>query len=311
MTCWKPIKAYRSRERTSSGGYGITFNSVSALVEGSSFELPCGRCIGCRFDRSQQWAMRCMHEAQLYRYNNSWITLTYSDEHVPVSYSVDVRPFQLFMKRLRKSLPQKIRFFACGEYGDEGLRPHFHACIFNHNFPDKTYYTTRRGNIFYKSKSLDELWPFGQINEIADLTYDNAAYTARYVMKKINGDKADDHYWRVSPVDQQPYRVQPEFCVMSRRPGLGQGWFDKFKTDAFPSDYIIVNGRKQKPPRFYLQQLTEDQPNRRLSEHGEQTNIKRARKRHALKNRHNNTKERLAVREEVQTLRANRLKREL
>lgn len=262
--------------------------------------LPCGRCTGCKIDRSEQWAMRCVHEAQLYGPRNSFITLTYDDQHVPTDYSVKLRDLQTFMKRLRKSLPQKIRFFACGEYGDNYNRPHYHALIFNHDFPDKKFFTRRRDNDYFKSQSLSQLWPQG-LHEIGHLTYRSAAYCARYVMKKINGDRADEHYYRRSPIDGEMHRVDPEFCVMSRRPGIGKGWIDKYKSDAFPSDYVIVDGKKKKPPRFYTQQLSEE----------EKQPIQRARKRHALTKREDNTKDRLAIREEVQLHRINRLKREL
>ena len=301
VPCWHPIKAYRSAERSASGGYGITFNPHKALIEGSSFMLPCGRCGGCRLDRADQWATRCVHEAQLYGARNSFITLTFSNEHCPTNYSVDVRDLQLFMKRLRKSLPsQLIRFFACGEYGEQNLRPHYHALIFNYDFHDKKFYTRRKDYDIYRSEKLSELWPFG-LHEIGALTHKSAAYCARYSMKKINGDDADEHYFRQSPIDGNWYRVEPEFLVMSRRPGIGKGWLDKYKSDAFPSDYVIVDGKRKKPPRFYSEQLSEE----------EKLPIQRARKRHALTQRENNTKDRLAVREEVQRLKLQRLKREL
>lgn len=239
------------------------------------------------------------------------ITLTYDDDHVPTNYSVDVRELQLFNKRLRKSLPQKIRFFACGEYGEQTNRPHYHSLIFNHDFPDKKLHAVRKGKRYYKSDKLNALWPSGQLNEITDLTYESAAYVARYNLKKVNGDRADDHYTRRSPIDGNIYRVNPEFVVMSRRPGIGQTWFDKYGADAFPSDFLIFEGRKHKPPAFYLKQLEEDKRDRLLTEHGQQTHIKRARQSAALTQRSNNTPERLAVREAVQQARLSRLKREL
>lgn len=245
--------------------------------------------------------MRCVHEAQLHP-DNCFITLTYDDEHLPTNYSVELRAFQLFMKKLRKSLgSKKIRYFACGEYGDQTLRPHYHALIFNHGFPDKKLHAVRRGRRYYKSDALNELWPEGQLNEITDLTYQSAAYTARYVMKKINGDRSDDHYTRVSPVDGQIYRVAEEFCVMSRRPGVGTDWFNKYRDDCFPDDFLIVDGKHHPVPRFYLNKLKED----------EQKPIKRARKRQSVKHRDNATPDRLSVREEVQASKLNRLKREL
>lgn len=254
--------------------------------------------------------MRCVHEASLYGHQNSFLTLTYSDDHVPASFSVNTRDLQLFHKRLRKSLPQKIRHFACGEYGDDNLRPHYHSLIFNHDFPDKTLWAIREGNRFYKSKALEQLWPFG-LSEIGDLTFESAAYVSRYVMKKITGDKADEHYYRRSPVDGELYRVEPEFLVMSRRPGIGRGWLDKYKSDVFPSDFIVVDGRKLKPPRFYIDNLTDDEKEViKRNRKGLKTTAHGWRELHK-KRRYNNSRDRLAVREEVHQARASRLKRSL
>lgn len=300
MTCYHPLKAYRSAERNpSTGRYGITFNPHKGLVEGSSFQLPCGRCIGCRIDKSRQWAMRCVHEAKMHP-RNCFITLTYDDQHVPVDYSVKLRDWQLFMKRLReRHSDTRIRFLASGEYGEKLNRPHYHALLFNFDFADKRLFNIKRETErHYRSQTLQELWPMGS-HDVSDVTFKSAAYVSRYIIKKCIGSRADDHYTRVSPVDGNIYRVAPEFCVMSRRPGLATAWFDKYAGDAFPSDFLIVDGRKVKPPRFYLDKLSED----------EQTPIKRARKRFANSQRHNNTKDRLKTREEVQLLRAKRLQR--
>lgn len=302
MACYHPLKAYRSRDRNpSTGRYGITFNPHKALVEGSSFSVPCGRCTGCMIDRAQSIAVRCLHEAQMHR-ENCFITLTYNDQNVPADFSVKLEHFQNFMKRLRKSLePKKVRFFACGEYGEQTLRPHYHALIFNHQFPDLHFRRKNKHNDnLFTSEALSKLWPLG-FHEIGHVTYKSAGYCARYCLKKIVGTKADDHYMRRSPVDGQFYRVAPEFAVGSRRPGLGAGWFDKFKSDAFPSDFVVVDGRKKKPPRYYLEKLTEE----------EATPIQRARKRYGLSRRSDNTPERLAVREIVQEEKIKQLKRNL
>lgn len=302
VTCYHPIKGFRSLERNpTTGRYGITFNATKALIEGSSLALPCGRCIGCRIDKSRQWALRCHHEAQMHE-SNCFVTLTYDDQHVPQDYSVKLRDWQLFMKRLRKKYGNGIRFLASGEYGGRFLRPHYHALIFGHDFKDKVLFRTNKsGDRCYTSAELKELWPYGQ-HELGNVTFKSARYVAGYIMKKMTGTQADAHYTRVSPIDGQTYRVATEFCVMSRRPGLGTSWFDKFRSDAFPSDFLIVDGRKVKPPAFYLDKLVPED---------EKAKIQRNRKRFALKQRSNNTKARLAVREEVQQIRAQRLLREL
>ena len=118
--------------------------------------VPCGRCTSCRLEHSRQWAVRCMHEAQMHE-GNSFITLTYAPEHLHEDYSVHKKELQKFFKRLRKNTGIKLRYFACGEYGDENRRPHYHAIIFGYDFPDKQLYTkTRTGDLLYRSPLLEK-----------------------------------------------------------------------------------------------------------------------------------------------------------
>lgn len=303
MACFHPLKAYRSTERNpSTGKYGIAFSATKGLIEGSSFALPCGRCIGCRLDKAKTWAIRCYHEGRMHA-DSLMLTLTYDQQSVPQDHSLKLRDWQLFMKRLRQRTGTPIRFYACGEYGPKTFRPHYHALIFGWWPRDARYVRkNEHGDRMFTSELLRAVWPLGD-HEFTQLTYKSANYVTRYVVQKMRGDKADDHYTRVSPIDGNTYRVATEFSVMSRRPGIGTAWFEKFKTDAFPSDFLIVDGKRVKPPAFYLKKLEE----------AEQEIIKRERKRYAVQPRQkaNNTKERLAVREEVQRLRAKRLLRKL
>ena len=148
--------------------------------------IPCGKCIGCRLAHSRQWAVRCVHEASLHE-RNCFLTLTFDDAHLPVSGSVSVRDVQLFLKRLRKALSYqniKIRFFACGEYGDKNLRPHYHLILFNYDFSDdrQLLRQTPYGPL-YISDFLFRLWPYG-FHTIGNVTFKSCAYVARYVTKK-------------------------------------------------------------------------------------------------------------------------------
>lgn len=261
MGCDYPITAYRSQEwNPETKRYGLTFNPMRALNSSHSIRVPCGKCTGCRLERSRQWAVRCMHEASLHD-RNCFLTLTYADQHLPVDYSIHERDFQLFMKRLRKHCePNKIRFFACGEYGEQSLRPHYHALIFGFDPSDKVLFeTTPQGHKLYLSKTLQGIWQNWGMITIGELTYQTASYTARYAMKKINGPLASEHYLRVHPLHGFVCRVRPEFLLMSRRPGLGQGWFQKFGLETFTHDSVIIEGREAQPPRYYFQQLTEEQ----------------------------------------------------
>jgi len=155
------------------------------------------------------------------------------------------------MKRLRKQFGKGIRFYMCGEYGEELDRPHFHACLFGVDFSaDRSLWSNRNGFRLYRSPTLEVLWPFGH-SVIGELNFETAAYTARYVMKKITGSQADSHYSRLDPDTGEVSFLEPEFNRMSLKPGIGARFLDEFSSDVYPGDYVVVNGKKSKPPRYY------------------------------------------------------------
>lgn len=178
---------------------------------------------------------------------SSFVTLTYEDND---KYSLDYRDFQLFMKRLRKALGP-VRFYMCGEYGERGLRPHYHALLFGVFFDDR--YLWRRspsGFDLYRSNLLEETWSLGHC-EVGDVSYESAGYVARYCLKKVTGERAEDHYTRVVAETGEVVQVEPEFARMSLRPGIGAEWFAKYHRDVYPHDYVMVNDMKVKPPAYY------------------------------------------------------------
>lgn len=258
MGCDFPIPAYRMAELHPSGKNMITFNPVKAMNSTSHFGIPCGRCTGCRLDKARQWATRCHHEARLYE-DNSFLTLTYSDENLPEDGSIHLRELQLFFKKLRRRVEPNIRFYACGEYGDRTGRPHYHALVFNY-FPDdrKIYTYNKHKQPLWTSKFLDDVWGLGHVY-VGSVTHQSAGYVARYTMKKVNGDLAKDHYLRPHPITGKLYQVKPEFSTMSKKPGIGHGYVERFKSDFFPSDFCVVNGVKTPVPRYYFNQLSEEE----------------------------------------------------
>lgn len=297
MACYRPISGYRGR------GGAIVFKRSEAVIL-QEMQVPCGQCIGCRLERSRQWAARCVHEAALYE-ENSFITLTYEDARLPIGGSLVLHHWQDFMKRLRSRLaPRRIRFFHCGEYGDRFNRPHYHAIIFNFGFPDRVYFKkTGSGERLYISAFLDSLWSYG-FSTVGDCTFDSAAYCARYCVKKVNGEAAYDHYWRVDERTGECHQVEPEYCTMSRRPGIGAGWLEKFESDVFPCDELPIPGRGVfgKPPRFYDARYEIGHPEVFAE-------IKKARVRRARVHRADQTAERLRVREKVKVAQVSLLKR--
>lgn len=263
MPCDNPIIAYRSRDRSpETGKYQVTFNPHHNLVEGSRLELSCGKCIGCRIDRTREWAVRCAHEAQMHD-ESCFLTLTFSNDYLPWNYSVDVIDWQRFMKRLRKSIgSKKIRSFACGEYGTENLRPHYHALVFGHDFADKVLYKTNdTGDRIYTSPTLHKLWPYG-LATLGTVNFQTARYTAGYIQKKIGGDMAADHYKRKHPLSGIIHTVKPEFSTKSLKPGIGLSWFEKYEADCFPSGFVILDGTKYPVPQYYLRKLAEKEQRR-------------------------------------------------
>lgn len=232
---------------------------VFARPKGAFLEvtLPCGQCIGCRLERSRQWAMRCMHEASLHE-RNCFVTLTYDDAHLPPGGSIDPRAFVLFMKRLRRRTGERIRYYHAAEYGEITSRPHHHCCLFGYDFRDKTPWTTRGGFPVWRSALLEEVWPLG-LCEVGSVTFESAAYVARYIMKKQLGrryvQKAAEDSRSVAPqvVDRATGEIvrAGEYATMSRRPGIGAEWFRRFGSEVYPADSVIVNGKEVKPPRYY------------------------------------------------------------
>lgn len=250
--------------------------------------------------KAKDWETRLYHEGQLHE-RSSFVTLTFAEEHLPPDLSVSVRDVQLFMKRLRKRHGSSIRFFACGEYGDDHMRPHYHLILFGIDFEDRVpWRKTGSGHLVYRSAALEKLWPFGHC-EIGTVTPQSCGYVARYCLKKVNGDRAAEHYRRAHPETGEVISLRPEFICMSRRPGIGGEWFDRFASDAFPSDFVVVDGSKRGVPRFYEKKLGDI----------DKAVIKGERKRNAAQHVENNTPERLEVRREVAELRVKQLKREL
>lgn len=248
-----------------------------------------------------------MHEKQLHE-NNCTINLTYADNPVDLSR----RDFQLFMKRLRKQRTvfdittwQHVpRYMMCGEYGDKFLRPHFHVALFGIDFQDKYYWKkSPSGFPLYRSPELERLWTHGD-STIGELSFEMAAYIARYITKKITGDAAGKHYERVDADTGEIINVTPEFNGMSLKPGIGKRWIERYMTDVYPHDHVITNGHKAKPPRYYDKHLRE------VNEEIEME-MKRKRKEKGEKQKHDNTPERLKVKETVAIAGLNLKKRTL
>lgn len=241
MACFYPLSAWQ----TDSGE--IVFSERGKISR--ALNLPCGQCVGCRLERSRVWAVRVMHEATMHD-QSYFVTLTYNDEHLPSPPTLIYRHFQLFMKSLRKAVGKPLRFYMCGEYGEEGYRPHFHACIFGLPLCDLCLFSESNDIKLYTSKFLDSIWKRGFVT-VGSVTFESAAYVSRYVMKKRTGSQAEEFYTRVDVNTGEVYCLEPEFNRMSLKPGIGAPWIEKFGGDVFNYDHIVINGRTMRPGRFY------------------------------------------------------------
>lgn len=245
--------------------------------------------------------MRCLHEAQLHE-DNMFLTLTYDDEHLPYGGTLVKKDFQDFMKRYRKRLGgAPLQYFHCGEYGDEKRRPHYHALLFGHQFVDAKFHrSTPRGDRVFTSEQLSELWGKGFCT-IGAVTFESAAYVARYVVKKVTGNKAALHY-TVVDADGEIHELLPEYTTMSLKRPIGKGWFQQFASDCYPSDEVIVRGKRMKPPKFYDKLYELENPEG-------MARIKSEREAFARAHEQDSTPQRLAVREHVKLAQIRTLKR--
>lgn len=288
MPCYSPLKAYQGR------GGNISFSPLPD--SGRSIQLPCGQCIGCKLERSRQWAVRCVHESKMHE-SSVFGTFTYSGDLPPLA-SLEYRDFQLFLKRLRKRFsPRRIRFFVGGEYGGASRRPHFHACLFGLSLPDRRYWRkSSAGFSLYRSSILEELWPHGSV-EVGDVTFESAAYIARYCLDKLSGVRVlVRDYGRIDLDTGEVLPSVPEFGHMSLKPGIGGSWFDQFYvSDVLHRDAVVIRGKEVNPPRYYDRRLAQVSPAAKSAV----TFLKAARQEKAALRASDNTRARLKVKEAV------------
>lgn len=177
-------------------------------INGSEFmyEHNCGQCKACRITRRQAWKARIILESLNWT-DTSFVTLTYSEKTVPMGLTSDGCPqlelnkhdLRKFFKRLRKNTGRRFRYFACGEYGDQGNRPHYHAVIYGHRYTNE--------------EEIERAWSIngesiGHI-DCGEFSTARAGYVAKYTLKRLGESK------------QIVSELTPEFAHMSKRPGIG------------------------------------------------------------------------------------------
>lgn len=276
MACYHPIAAWKHKTAKNDNGKSvITFHLPLTLSDYEEIRVPCGQCVGCRLDYSRDWATRIMCECKSWE-QNWFVTLTYDPEHVPVSSVVDTEtgefiqgmtlvPSHLtkFMKDLRRYWEYHydhtgIRFYACGEYGDESGRPHYHLAIFNLPFaPDQLepWFFNKEHQQIYKCPVLEQIWANG-IVAVGEVTFNSAAYIARYMLKKQKGPDAAAFY--------RSQGKAPEFSRMSRRPGIGADYYAQHRDEIYEHDEMFMGTLKKvmkvKPPKYFDRLYDMDSP---------------------------------------------------
>lgn len=241
MRCYSPLTAFQPLD-----GGPLKFGKEPPNHR--EIQIRCGQCIGCRLNKSQQWATRCVHEAQLHA-ENCFITLTYEDKELPEFGSLHKPHLQRFIKRLRKERGS-LRYYACGEYGDLTQRAHYHACLFGIDFHDKIPYRKLGEHTLYMSDQLTRIWGHGHTS-VGSLTYETAAYTARYVTKKLT--KGQHKYVRLDEQTGELIPLVQPFAAMSLRPAIAKEWLLKHHQDIYShdKDEIHVRGKPQRPATYY------------------------------------------------------------
>lgn len=237
--CIGPLTAYYSAVVNRSGKRSLVFDKRLSF-SGVPIAIECGQCIECKMERARKMAVRCMNEMRMHK-QACFMTLTYEDKKLPLAGTLRKDHLQKFMKRLRHDTGAGLRFYACGEYGETYLRPHYHVLLFNYDFPDKRFFDrTDRDHELFVSKRLDKIWGYGH-TVLGGVDFESCAYVSGYMKKVITGDIAEEHY----------YSRESEFSLQSTNPGLGHEYYLKYAHEIYAHDSIIINGRPSRPPRYY------------------------------------------------------------
>lgn len=232
MQCEKPITLFKNLDR-------------QKYPDGLS--VPCGKCLLCRMAKRREWSTRMLHELTYWE-DSIFLTLTYDNEHLPLNPlgmplnyngSLKKSDLQKFIKRIRKRIePNKIKYFACGEYGDKEERPHYHLIIFGLSILDDELIMSCWPFCDWTNKAIAE-------NSMGLAEADSIRYVAQYIDKKYSGELENEHYWNKGR--------DPVFRIGSC--GLGKSYMLDNAEQMISNSYVSVNGVKQSLPRYYMKKL--------------------------------------------------------
>lgn len=245
MSCYYPILAYR-QFKDSEGKWHIkmipdradySIKRLRLKYGDDLLLLPCGKCLGCKFDKARDWATRVYCES-LYHEKSCFLTLTYEDKFLPKNQKKNRQFVNEFIKSLRNR-GEEIRYFGCGERGETTGRIHAHIILFGYMPSDLEFYSRgSNGDPLYTSKSLASLWSKGHIL-IGDVSYKSAGYVARYTTKKIGDDDS--------------------FLLCSNRPGIGYQYAIDHGKEIMDTGYVygdFGDDYKAPIPRYFEKLLS-------------------------------------------------------
>nr|QJB20828.1 MAG: replication initiator protein [Microvirus sp.] len=255
MKCARPVRFYRDDRNN------VHHNSSRYFVKSEGFH-PCGYCIHCRIRQSYDKAIRMVHESKFHD-QSCFLTLTYSDDKLPPSGSLNYLDVTNFIKRLRRSLEstkydQQLSYYRVGEYGSKFSRPHYHMVLFGYDFSDpieykgvlnaKTPSGRKSDRTYYKSSFATDCWSHGFV-DIGSVDFSTCMYTAKYVTKKLYGSSASAYG-----------SLESERSSSSKKSPIGLRWIQKYYSDVYPGDFVLFEGKKFPPPRFYDSWLEKNHP---------------------------------------------------
>lgn len=324
--CTTPIKCFFAYDYDPNEGvYVWSIKEAKCYNHFEEAEVPCGKCLECTKRDMKGWTARALCEHSMHDCS-CFVTITYNDEFLPDDAGLCRSEVKAFTDRLRTEIKRKyngrkIVIFGCGEYGGnpgdpvktpEG-RPHYHLCIFGFDFPDKTIFKmSDSGFPLYRSSFLERIWsrdgaPKGFCT-VQNLEFGDMAYCAGYVDKKAlkkataakryETPEAAQNYCGsvyfgkyVCSMKDGVFR-EAEFRIFPTRPALGRNWLDKYFSDAYPSGFIVIDGKKFTVPKYFDKIAKERNPEMF-------DKVKQERREKALLRVDENTPERRAVREEL------------
>lgn len=206
---------------------------------------PCGKCMACRINKTTDWATRLYLELPYFD-KTSYITLTYADEYLPDKGSLRKEDLTNFWKRMRKMYGNGLKYYGCGEYGEDPEctnRPHYHGIVFGADFAPWTLHHYQDGRPIYTSDSLADLWPYGHVT-VDDVTLTDIEYVTGYVRKKLLGKGAVEYEMR---------GVIPPFNVQSK--GLGSRYANDHSTQLVDNMFVTINGKRRPLPKYISKKL--------------------------------------------------------